>query len=178
MAVIAPRTRPGTRRATTVLIGALAIGGAATLAKPAGATGAGATRGLPPAVARTREALLQLAARNDYEGLARLALAPGKGFVYHQGFVQRRPAAYWRQQAARGEAPLPKLTALLRLRPVQSRGVYLWPAAAMNPDDAAWADLKALYPATRIMRFQQEGYTGWRTGIDASGRWTMFLAGT
>jgi hypothetical protein len=129
-------------------------------------------------VVRTRDTLLRLARRNDYDGLARLALAQGKGFVYHHGFAQRRPATFWRQQAARGEAPLPKLVTLLRLRPVQSRGVFLWPAAAMNPDDAAWTDLKALYPATRILRFQQEGYTGWRTGIDASGRWTMFLAGS
>ncbi|MEB3223192.1 MAG: hypothetical protein VKS61_14040 [Candidatus Sericytochromatia bacterium] len=178
MAAIDPRARPRTPRATALTLALVALGSPSALPEAAQATEAAATRGLPPAVARTREALLRLASHHDYDGLARLALAPGKGFVYHLGFEQRRPAAYWRQRAARGEAPLLKLVALMRLRPVQSRGVFLWPAAAMNPDETAWADLKGLYPATRIERFRQEGYTGWRTGIDAQGRWTMFLAGS
>ncbi|MEB3329472.1 MAG: hypothetical protein VKQ33_09600 [Candidatus Sericytochromatia bacterium] len=178
MAATAPRARRRPRRATAWAACVLVLGVTASRMPPAAAAEPSATRGLPPAVARTREALLRLAGRNDYEGLARLALAPGKRFVYHQGFAQRRPAAHWRQQAARGEAPLTKLAAVLRLRPVQRHGVFFWPAAAMNPDETAWADLRALYPATRILRFQQEGYTGWRAGIEADGRWTMFLAGT
>lgn len=184
MVALAPRPCPGTCRIRTA--GPWALG--ALVGVWIGLTGEPAwaatqvpdpiAQGLPTAVARTRAALLELASRGAYEELARLARTSGKAFVYHQGFEQRKPAAYWRQQAARGEAPLAKLAILLRLRPVQSNGVWIWPAAAVNPDESAWAGLRPLYPAPRIQRFQAEGYNGWRTGIDAQGRWTMFLKGS
>lgn len=184
MVALAPRPCPGTRRIPTPgrwalgsLVGAWLglAGGPAQAALPVPDPVA---QGLPPAVAQTRATLLKLASQGAYEELARFARTSGKAFVYHQGFEHRKPAAYWRQQAARGEAPLARLAILLRLRPVQSNGVWVWPAAAVNPDEAAWAGLRPLYPAPRIQRFQAEGYNGWRTGIDAQGRWTMFLKGS
>lgn len=173
------RTRTAPRRRVPTLVAA-ALGSCCISSLAAEATTARpdpVAQGLPAPVVQTRATLLRLAARGAYDELARFARTSSSAFVYHQGFEQRRPAAYWRQQAARGEDPLPRLVTLLRLRPVQSNGVWIWPAAAVNPDEGAWAALRPLYPAPRIQRFQAEGYNGWRTGIDAQGRWTMFLKG-
>lgn len=183
MAALAPRPHLGTRRESATRRLGLPCTVAATclFAGPPALAAAGATdpvaQGLPSPVAQTRATLLKLAGQGAYEALGRFARDNGKGFIYHQGFEQRKPAPYWRQQAARGDDPLTKLGILLKLRPVQSNGVWVWPAAAVNPDESAWAALRPLYPAPRIQRFQAEGYHGWRTGIDNQGRWTMFLKG-
>ncbi|MEB3197825.1 MAG: hypothetical protein VKP62_11535 [Candidatus Sericytochromatia bacterium] len=134
---------------------------------------------LPPPVIHTRERLIQLARRGQYEELERLALLGEGPFTYHLGFEKRRPAVLWRARASRGDDPLPRLVALLRTPPVRADDptLFVWPAAAQQPSDAAWLALRGVYDPNRIQQFQRAGYTGWRVGIDPAGRWTMLLSG-
>lgn len=132
---------------------------------------------LPPKAQAARAALYRAAMAGQYDVLGRYAKA-NPTFTFHFGFVQQAPAAYWRAEARRGEDPLPKLAAILRLPPAFDGGVYTFPAAAgAKAGPADWEALKAVYPVARVARFRTEGYTGWRAGIDAAGRWRFFVHG-
>ena len=133
---------------------------------------------LPPRVTRAREALYRAAMGGQVDVLAGIARQAGPGFTFHFGFVKQKPADYWRAEAKRGEDPLRKLAAILRLPPALETGVYTFPAAAVaGAGPADWEALKAVYPPARVARYRSEGYTGWRAGIDRQGRWQFFVRG-
>lgn len=166
-----------------VLLAALAIAGlptgpaAAAPAKSANPALLPPPVPLPPKVAQARQALYRAAMAGQVDTLGTFA-KQDKRFTYQFGFVKQAPAAYWRAEARRGEDPLPKLAAILRLPPAYVAGVYTFPAAAAaTAGPVEWDALKAVYPIARVARFRTEGYTGWRAGIDAQGRWRFFVRG-
>ena len=92
------------------------------------------------------------------------------------GFEKIGPAAYWRQEAAKSQNPLPKLAALMKLVPVVVDGAYMWPAVATATATAAdWEALKTVYAPARVIRYRAEGYTGWRVTVDRDGQWRSFF---
>jgi hypothetical protein len=59
--------------------------------------------------------------------------------------------------------------------------IYVWPAAFAK-DPKNWtsrdlADLRRFNDEDAIRAFRRGGYLGWRSGIDAHGRWKFLIAG-
>lgn len=134
--------------------------------------------GLPPAVERTREALLRAAEQGDYEAVRRLI--PDDGFTYSFGGpVDGGAVAYWRQlERTMGDPTLRILAAVLRLPYTLSRGLYVWPFAYdLTADELTAHERRLLAPLGREGVFVGEGYYGWRAGIEPDGDWVFFVAG-
>lgn len=139
--------------------------------------------GLPLQVAETRSAIVEAAVACDEERLAELA---GETFTYSFGGGDDF-AGFLRRGEERTPRPLRYLVELLD-RPyetieVQGQTQYVWPSAFAydNWDEVPEADREALEPLydeedfARFARFG--GYTGYRIGISADGRWLFFVAG-
>jgi hypothetical protein len=137
--------------------------------------------GLPAAVAKTRDALLDAAESRDYEALR--SLVPATGFEYTFGSpVPGGPIAYWQNlERTTGQRPLDALAKVLRMPYTLSRGIYVWPFAY---DVASVGDLTAherellapLGPLESVF-VEGTGYLGWRAGIRPDGTWVFFVAG-
>ena len=126
-----------------------------------------------------RQRIVTAAVACDYEALATLAHEKGEEFSF--GFDEDKDvAAYWRKQEQAGQPLLAQLVKVLNLPFTRSESLYVWPSAYGDaPKDADWKALEALYPPERIaeLRKQQDGYTGFRVGIDESGDWMFALGG-
>ena len=141
---------------------------------------------LPPAVSNTRMAIIDAARACDYDKLAQLALAGDGTFTYSFG-GGGRPAAFWKEAEAAGQAPLRLLVELLdgpsATRDAGGTTQYLWPAAYAFErwDDvpaSAREDLRRMYGEDDLRRFAQFGsYAGHRVGITESGDWVFFVGG-
>ena len=141
---------------------------------------------LPEPVSTTRMAIIDAARACDYDRLAELALAGDSTFTYSFG-GGGRPAAFWREAEAAGQAPLRTLVELLD-GPSATRGSggttqYLWPAAYAferweDVPASAREDLRRMYGDDDLLRFEQFGsYVGHRVGITESGDWIFFVGG-
>jgi hypothetical protein len=141
---------------------------------------------LPDAVSRTRLAIIEAARACDYDRLAQLALAGDSQFTYSFG-GQGRPAAFWREAEAAGQAPLRTLVELLdgpsAIREAGGTTQYLWPVAYAferweDVPASAKEDLRRLYGDEDLRRFEQFGsYVGERVAITESGDWIFFVGG-
>jgi hypothetical protein len=136
---------------------------------------------IPPPVAQTREAILDAATARDFEALR--ALIPEEGFTFSFG-GETDPIRYWKRLESEGHQPVigDILPAVLGTEPGFDRGVFVWPAQALE-EPAKWdeADIEALaaiHAEEDIRAFQDAGlYYGWRVGIDRDGTWIFFVAG-
>jgi len=141
---------------------------------------------LPEAVSATRTAIIEASRACDYDKLAELGL-PGDGpFTYSFG-GGGRPAAFWKEAEAAGQAPLRMLLELLdgpaATREAGGTTQYLWPVAYAferweEVPASARDDLRRIYGEEDLRRFEQFGsYVGHRVGITESGDWIFFVGG-
>jgi hypothetical protein len=137
--------------------------------------------GLPTPVEATRSALLEAAESGNYEALR--PLLPETGFTYtFGGEVEGGPIVYWQQlERDTDENPLEILETVLRMPPVLTRGIYVWPWAytVESPDDLSEHERELLAPLGPTSRLfvPDTGYLGWRAGIAPDGTWVFFVAG-
>ncbi len=141
---------------------------------------------LPEAVSATRMAIIEAARACDYDKLAQLARAGDSPFTYSFG-GGGRPAAFWREAEAAGQAPLRMLVELLdgpaAIREAGGTTQYLWPAAYAferweDVPASAREDLRRMYGDDDLRRFEQFGsYVGHRVGITENGDWIFFVGG-
>jgi hypothetical protein len=136
----------------------------------------------PAAVQRTRDALIDAAAANDYEALA--ALIPESGFTYtYGGPFPGGPAAYWKQVAReRDPSPSAVLKLLFGMPYTKVRDNYVWPLAYdRDPVSLTKAEqdmLSSVASPQEIELWKTSGhYLGWRVGIRSDGTWIFFVAG-
>ena len=136
---------------------------------------------LPPAVAETRERIIELALRCDYRGLQRLA-DPDE-FTFSFG-IDRSPARFWRRLERQGEPVMLDLVRVLNLRPHRFAEfeMYGWPRVVRaHPSDEDWravveAGLLTRKQADELREFEV-GYLDRRAFITFDGRWTTYVAG-
>jgi hypothetical protein len=137
--------------------------------------------GMPEAVARTREALLEAARERDYEGLR--PLIPASGFEYTFGSpVPGGPIAYWQElERTTDEDPLLRLQQVLEMPYTLSRGYFVWPFAydVATLDELTAYEREVLAPLGPLdtVFVEGTGYLGWRAGIRPDGVWVFFVAG-
>jgi hypothetical protein len=147
----------------------------------AATTDGGAGLALPPAVERTRDAIVDAARAFDYEALA--ALLDPATFSYSFG-ESGDPIGYWRTLEEEGEVPIlgDFLPVVLSMHVGKQDDVYVWPAAHAK-EPSAWteedlADMRQLYTDEEIRGFEDfGGYAGYRVGIREDGTWLFFVAG-
>lgn len=134
---------------------------------------------LPSPVESMRRHIIAAAVACDYESLSQLSHEKGADFSF--GFGDEKDlAATWRKEEEQGHPVLAHLVKVLSLPYAKLDTLYVWPSVygpEATPED--WSALKALYSAEEIneLRANQEGYIGFRTGIDATGDWQFALAG-
>jgi hypothetical protein len=136
--------------------------------------------GLPSAVARTRQELVDAAVQCDYRSLRRIARQDGLEVSFDGDVV---PPAQWRDREAEGLAILRPLAGLLGLAYARQDGGFTWPTAvewAFSDvgDDAERAALAEVVGEAGIYGWSDGGgYEGWRTTIGADGSWSSFYLG-
>jgi hypothetical protein len=136
---------------------------------------------VPPPVAATRDAILDAARARDFEALR--TLIPDEGFTFSFG-GETDPIRYWKRLESEGHQPVigDILPAVLGTEPGYRRGVFVWPAQALE-EPARWDEadievLSAIHAKEDVRAFQDAGlYYGWRVGIDRDGTWVFFVAG-
>lgn len=142
---------------------------------------------LPPAVAKTSQAIHAAAVARDYDALGKLA-GPGE-FIYSFGDEGGDPVAFWKSVDDEGTDIRAVIAAVIEMgcavAVYEEATEYVYPAAA----EIAYADLTAdekaalekLYPgeveAQYIEGTEVGYYVGWRLYIDEDGRWSSFIAG-
>jgi hypothetical protein len=137
--------------------------------------------GLPIAVETKRAEILEAAESGSYDALR--PLIPETGFTYtFGGEVEGGPIAYWQQlERDTNENPLELLETVLRMPPVLTRGIYVWPWAytVASADDLSEHERELLAPLGPTSRLfvPGTGYLGWRAGIAPDGSWVFFVAG-
>ena len=152
--------------------------------EPSAATSGGtdvSAEEIPPAVAKTRDAIAAAAPERDYAALE--ALLDPASLSYSFG-ESGDPIGYWQQVEEVDEVPIMSevLPAVLSMGPAKVDDMYVWPAAHAK-DPAAWteddlADLRLLYSDDDIQSFKElGGYLGYRVGIRDDGTWLFFIAG-
>lgn len=142
---------------------------------------------LPPAVAKTSQAIHDAATARDYDALAKLA---GAGeFTYSFGDPGGDPIAFWKSVDAEGTDIRAIIAAVVEMgcavAAYDEATEYVYPSAAEIAYAELTADEKAalekLYPgeveAQYIEGTEIGYYAGWRLYIDEDGRWTSFVAG-
>lgn len=149
----------------------------------AGGAEAGASEpelALPRPVMDMRNAIRDAASLRDLGPLR--SLIPGEGFTFTFG-GEADPIRYWKRLESEGVPIFDHIfPAVLESEPGFDRGVFVWPAQALE-DPAKWdaADIEALrriHTETEIRSFPDAGtYLGWRLGIDEDGTWVFFVAG-
>lgn len=141
---------------------------------------------LPQPVSAMRMAIIDAARACDYDKLAELALGGNGTFTYSFG-GGGRPAAFWREGEAAGQAPLRLLVELLNgpsaTRDAGGTAQFVWPAAYAFErwDDVpvpAREDVGRIYSEEDLRQFEQFGsYLGHRVGITESGDWIFYVGG-
>jgi len=138
--------------------------------------------GLPPNVARTRDAIAAAAAGCDVDAIEALA---GDGFTTSFGGGGAENISVWEKE---GTGQLGTLLRILDMSYAtvdngQGDQIYVWPAAFAY---RSWEEIPAeLIDELREIYTQREldqlaglgSYGGWRAGIDESGNWLFFVAG-
>jgi hypothetical protein len=143
---------------------------------------------LPPAVAKTHDAIRTAAGAGDYAALGTL-IDPAI-FTYSFGDEGGDPITFWKYVDTQGTDVRATIAALLDMPCVTFQGdeggpYYEWPSAAEVPypdltekEVAALDKLYAGHLADNYIEDPQTGYyVGWRILIDKDGRWTAFVAG-
>lgn len=138
-------------------------------------------RGLPDAVVKTRDALLEAAEARDYDALERLLPAGAFSYTFG-GPVPGGPVAFWKDlEHTAGQRPLERLEQVLRMPYTLSRGIYVWPFSydVASVDDLTAHERGLLAPLGPLESVFVEGtgYLGWRAGIQPDGTWVFFVAG-
>lgn len=137
--------------------------------------------GLPPAVAKKKDAILAAARAFDYDRLE--TLLDRENFSYSFG-ENGDPVGYWRRLEDVGEVPIlgDYLPVILSAPYAKKGDTYVWPSAyAKSPstwaaEDRQW--LMNFYTEQEIRGFERIGdYVGWRAGIREDGTWLFFVAG-
>jgi len=149
-----------------------------------GGTAAGASEAqlaLPMRVVKARAAIVRAARARDWDALD--VLTPDEGFTFSFG-GETDPIRYWKRLESEGHVPVigDILPAVLESEPGFDRGVFVWPAQAVE-EPAEWdqRDIEALtriHAEEDVLSFQEAGvYLGWRVGIARDGTWVFFVAG-
>lgn len=132
---------------------------------------------LPPAVARTREAVFAAARSCDWAALDALA-ADGLRYTFGEG---SDPLGHWQALEERGEGVLGTMAEVLRLQPAVEHGLWVWPGLFLSPPGEWSAHQRA--DAARLLGPHAGGidaaggYLGYRLGITTAGEWVYFVAG-
>jgi hypothetical protein len=100
---------------------------ALALALPASGAPMAKESTLPPAVTKTRTAILAAARAHDYAALARVIGTHKITFTY--GSPTGGPIAYWKRVEREGGKPLAAIAGLLKQPGVKFQGNYVWPRA-------------------------------------------------
>ena len=133
----------------------------------------------PPAVARTRGALIDAAQERDWRTLA--SLIPHEGFTFSYG-NERDAVTFWKETERSGTPVLEVLRTLLCYTGSEDAGVFIWPEAA-EKDPSTWteadlAPLRKIYSEEELEQIKEsDTYNGWRVGIEPDGTWIFFVAG-
>jgi hypothetical protein len=133
---------------------------------------------LRPAVAATRESILEAAQSGDVGRLADLALGGGGSFTYSFG-GNNPPSREELLEAWQDPELMETMVALLNLPHTERDGIYAWPSAfADDATEEDWAAVQVLYSEEEIAQMKQfGGYIGYRIGITEEGDWIFFVAG-
>lgn len=131
---------------------------------------------LPGPVQGGAQEVLDLAAACDLDALAALALQDQT----HLSFGVVTPEEVFSgQEGAERAAAIATLLTIFGPGQDAPDAPYRWPAEMETEQD--WARLvdSGLYTQEQVdlMRDSGIGYTGWRVGVDASGRWAFMVAG-
>ena len=131
---------------------------------------------LPEATVATADEILQLAAACDLDGL--IVLAEQDETFLSFGVVGPQEAFSDEDGAERAAAIA---TVLTLFGPGQDAddAPYRWPGAVESDEDWTLVVDSGLYTEDEVemMRDSGMGYTGWRVGVDAQGRWSFMVAG-
>ncbi len=144
--------------------------------------------GIPSAVARTRQQLIDAAVACDYRALGRLARRHGVDLRFEGEVV---PVAQWEEREHDGMPILRPLAGLLGLAWSRGEGAgggqgdsaFTWPTAVDWPfkdvaDGQERAALVEVVGEEGIYGWGEHGgYVGWRTTIAGDGTWASFLLG-
>jgi hypothetical protein len=115
----------------------------------------------------------------DYDALAKLARENGAEFNVSFG-PDFDPAAFWREREREGTPMLAQLVKVLSLPHAKEETLYLWPSAYRTGETQEdWKALEGLYPAEKLAEWRkgENGYLGFRVGIEENGDWTFALSG-
>ncbi len=163
----------------TVVAAGCGRGGEPTSGQASGSTTS--ARGLPPAVAKKRDAIVAAAHAFDYDRLE--SLLDRESFSYSFG-ESGDPVGYWRRLEEVGEVPIlgDYLPVLLGAPYAKKGDTYVWPSAyAKSPSSWTAEDRQSLinfYTEQEIRGFERVGdYLGWRAGIREDGTWLFFVSG-
>jgi hypothetical protein len=142
---------------------------------------------LPPAVAKTHQAIRDAAAARDYAALEKLF--DRSEFTYTFEDPGGDPIGYWQDVDSEGTDIRATIVAILDMSctvvTYEDTTEYVWPAAAelryAKLTEGEKAALERLYPgkveAQYIEGTQIGYYVAWRLIIAEDGRWTSFVAG-
>jgi hypothetical protein len=136
---------------------------------------------IPAKVASVRARIAKAAVACNYQALQRIAYEKDS-FSFSFG-SEKSPAAYWKQQEARGDRPLARLVKILGLPVTRNEaGAYAWPSAyTEHPTAKDWNALvrAGVYARAAVDRMRKGGnmYFGYRSAITKTGDWQFFVAG-
>jgi hypothetical protein len=142
---------------------------------------------LPPAVAKTHQAIRDAAAARDYAALEKLI--DRSEFTYTFDDPGGDPIGYWKDVDSEGTDVRATIVAILDMScavvTYKDTTEYVWPAAAelryAKLTQAEKAALERLYPgeveAQYIEGTEIGYYVAWRVVIAEDGRWMSFVAG-
>jgi hypothetical protein len=140
--------------------------------------------GMPDAVARRRQQLIDAAVNCDYRELGRIARQTGVDLRFEGEVV---PVRQWREREHDGIAILRPLAGLLGLahvrRTVDGVEAFTWPNAVEWPfsdvaDERDRRDLLEVVGEGGIFGWAEAGgYSGWRVTIGPRGEWLRFWFG-
>ncbi len=134
---------------------------------------------LPPVVESMRRRIIAAAVACDYDALAKLARENGADFNVSFG-PDFDPAAFWREREREGTPVLAQMVKVLNLPQAKEETLYLWPSAYRTGEtEEDWKALEGLYPAEKLAEWRkgEDGYLGFRVGIEENGDWTFALSG-
>jgi hypothetical protein len=142
-------------------------------------------KGLPRAVATTRQRIIYAAYSCDFDALAKIADEHKAQFAFEQGAGSTTTTAadYWRSVDAKDKVMARVVQLLTSTSAISTEGpkTYVWPAVqAGTRTDSDWQALieSGAYTEQEVGAMRKDDlYYGYRIGILPNGTWTYLTAG-